>query len=127
MKLLLDTHTFIWFVNGDTQLSQKAKEFILNKSNQNYVSIASIWEMAIKVSLGKLKINRPFKDTLTQIEDNGFELLPIVFDHTLVLTLLEFHHRDPFDRVLIAQAKSEDMSIITRDDQFSHYAVPLVW
>lgn len=127
MKLLLDTHTFIWFVDGNNLISQKAKESILSPANTKYVSIASIWEMAIKISLEKLKVNRPFKETFEQIDENGFELLPIVFDHTLLLTRLDFHHRDPFDRLLVAQAMSENMTIVSKDQHFSSYQVPLIW
>ncbi len=89
--------------------------------------MASIWEMAIKVSLGKLRINYPFKSVFNQIEINGFEILPIVFDHTLLVTQLEFHHRDPFDRILIAQAISENMTIISRDENFDNYQVEVIW
>lgn len=127
MKLLLDTHTFIWFINGDRSLSAKARKEILKPLNSKFISMASIWEMAIKVSLGKLRINYPFKSVFNQIEINGFEILPIVFDHTLLVTQLEFHHRDPFDRILIAQAISENMTIISRDENFDNYQVEVIW
>jgi PIN domain nuclease of toxin-antitoxin system len=112
LNLLLDTHTFIWFINGDTRLSTKAKKEILKYSNKKFISMASIWEMAIKTRLGKLRINYPFREVFNQIEENGFEILSIIFDHTLLVSQLEFHHRDPFDRLLIAQALSENMTII---------------
>jgi PIN domain nuclease of toxin-antitoxin system len=127
LKFLLDTHTFIWFVNGDRRLSTKAKKEILKSSNKKFISMASIWEMAIKVSLGKLRINYPFKEVFNQIEENGFETLSIIFDHTLLLSQLEFHHRDPFDRLLIAQAISENMKIISKDENFQKYQVKMVW
>lgn len=127
MNLLLDTHSFIWFVNGDENLSAKAKKEILKPSNTKLISIASIWEMAIKTSLGKLKIHRPFKEVLNQINENGFEILPIDFEHTLLVNQLEFHHRDPFDRLIIAQAISEGLTIMTRDKNFHSYDVKLIW
>ena len=127
MKLLLDTHTFIWFINGDKRLSSKAKTEILKSSNSKFVSIVSIWEMAVKISLGKLKINHPYKDVIRQIEKNGFEILPVIFEHTDVVRQLEFHHRDPFDRLLIAQAISEEMTIISKDENFHNYQVKITW
>lgn len=127
MNLLLDTHTFIWFIEGDKNLSKRAKEKILDPSNIKFVSIASIWEIAVKISLGKLKINRPFEAILTQIEDSGFEILPIAFEHTLVVSRLDFFHRDPFDRIIIAQALAENMTIISRDKNFENYGVNILW
>jgi PIN domain nuclease of toxin-antitoxin system len=127
LKLILDTHTFIWFINGDKLLSAKAKKEILNPSNEKFVSIATIWEMAIKISLGKLKINRPFKEALNQIEENGFVILPIDFEHALLVSQLEFHHRDPFDRLIIAQAILGDMAIVTRDESFDRYDAKIIW
>lgn len=127
MKYLLDTHTFVWFLNGDKNLSGKAKKEILKASNEKFISIAGIWEMAIKVSLGKLKINCPFKDVLSQIEENGFLILPISFEHTLFVSQLEFHHRDPFDRLILAQAMVEDMVLISKDRSFKNYDVKVLW
>ena len=127
MKLLLDTHTFIWFINGDERLSTKAKKEILKSSNKKFISMASIWEMAIKTSLGKLRINYPFKEVFNQIEENGFVTLSIIFDHTLLVSQLEFHHRDPFDRLLIAQAIFENMKIISKDESFHKYQVKMIW
>jgi len=127
LKLLLDTHTFIWFINGDDRLSTTAKNEISKPSNLKYISIASIWEMAVKISLGKLKINYPFKDIFQQIEENGFEILTVIFNHTDVLSQLEFHHRDPFDRMLIAQGISEKMAIISKDEMFRKYGVKITW
>jgi PIN domain nuclease of toxin-antitoxin system len=123
----LDTHTFIWFINGDTRLSTKAKKEILKSSNKKFISMASIWEIAIKTSLDKLRINYPFREVFNQIEENGFEILSIIFDHTLLVSQLEFHHRDPFDRLLIAQALSENMTIIGNDRNFQNYHVKMTW
>jgi PIN domain nuclease of toxin-antitoxin system len=127
LKLLLDTHTFVWFINGDSLLSNKAKKEILKPSNSKFISIASIWEMAIKISLGKLKVNYQFQEIFKQIEENGFEILPIVFEHTLLVSQLEFYHRGPFDRIIIAQSISEDMTIISKDGNFDAYNVKLLW
>jgi len=127
MDLILDTHTFIWFVNGDKNLTTKAREAIENPSNFSHISIASLWEMAIKISLGKLEITYPFEQALTQIYENGFEILPITFEHTLVITELAFHHRDPFDRLIVAQAMTERMTIISKDEIFDHYEVTRLW
>ncbi|MCX6579697.1 MAG: type II toxin-antitoxin system VapC family toxin [Candidatus Aminicenantes bacterium] len=127
MRLLLDTHTFIWFINGDKCLSVKARKEISKSSNSKFISIASIWEMAIKISLGKLKINYPFKEVFLQIQENGFEILPVIFEHTDLVSQLEFHHRDPFDRLLIAQAIWEKMIIISKDEKFCNYPVKVTW
>ncbi len=127
MKLLLDTHTFIWFINGDNRLSEKARNEITKSSNSKFISIVSIWEMAVKISLGKLKINYPFKDIIRQIEQNGFEILGVIFEHTDLVSRLEFHHRDPFDRLLIAQAIWGKMTIISKDEMFRKYGVKLTW
>ncbi|MDQ1352801.1 MAG: hypothetical protein QG657_3107 [Acidobacteriota bacterium] len=83
--------------------------------------------MAIKISLGKLKINYPFKEVFLQIQENGFEILPVIFEHTDLVSQLEFHHRDPFDRLLIAQAIWEKMIIISKDEKFCNYPVKVTW
>jgi PIN domain nuclease of toxin-antitoxin system len=128
MDYLLDTHTFLWFINGDTQLSKKAKEAIVNPDAIKYISIASLWEIAIKVNLGKLSLEIPYSDLRQQVTDNGFEILPITFSHTTELVSLELHHRDPFDRVIIAQALSERLILISKDGNFEKYVqLKLLW
>ena len=127
MNLILDTHIFIWFINGDNNLTAKSRKEIENPANVKFISIASIWEMAIKVSLKRLDINRPFEDILEQIDDNGFEILPILFEHTLKLTKLDLHHRDPFDRLIIAQSLVEKMPVISKDKFFDAYKVRRIW
>ena len=102
MDLLLDTHTFIWFLNGDDSLSSKVKDVISDTSNRCYISIASIWEIAIKVSLNKLELKSDFHKIIDFISDNDIEVLPITFPHLQYLIGLDFHHRDPFDRIIIA-------------------------
>jgi PIN domain nuclease of toxin-antitoxin system len=131
MKLLLDTHTFLWFINGDPQLSTTARNLIEDEANSSYVSAASFWEMAIKLSLGKLTLQHPFGTFIpAQMQQNGFITLDITISHTAHLTTLPFplvDHRDPFDRLLIAQATVERMPIISRDAQFDAYTVSRLW
>ena len=109
------------------KLSSKAKSFIEDSENICFVSIASIWEMAIKTSLSKLKVKIGFKNLLEEIKKNDFDLLNISFEHTLKTTDLEFHHRDPFDRILIAQSLVEDFKIITSDKIFDKYNIERIW
>ena len=128
MNVLIDTHSFLWFINGDKQLSAKAKKVIIDAQTINFISIVSLWEIAIKVSIGKLKLDFPFSDLWKDIQANGFEILPIEFDHLQQLLILDFHHRDPFDRIIIAQAYSEHMPIITRDANFNRYSqLQVLW
>jgi PIN domain nuclease of toxin-antitoxin system len=127
MNYLLDTHTFIWFINGDEQLSKTVRKLIENNQLNNFVSIASLWEITIKVSLGKLKLNTPFSDVPQQIESNGFQMLPITFEDTLFLSTLPFHHRDPFDRLIIAQSITNQLTILSKDKLFVDYGVATLW
>jgi len=124
MKLLLDTHTLLWFIAGSASLSAYAQSLIEDTTNEKYVSIANIWETAIKVSIGKMSLSAPF-DVLFphQLEINGFELLPVKVEHTSVITTLPFHHRDPFDRLLIAQAIEEKMTLVSVDEVFDDYGI----
>lgn len=124
---LLDTHTFIWYVNGDTELSQNAKTAIEADDTINFVSIASLWEMAIKISLGKLELKTPFNQIGRQIEANGFEVLPITLEDTMTLSLLPFHHRDPFDRIIIVQNFNNGLNLISKDKIFDLYRAKVIW
>lgn len=128
MKLLLDTHTLLWFIAGSASLSSDARALIEDVSNEKFVSIVTIWETAIKVSIGKMSLSAPF-DVLFphQLEVNGFELLPVKVEHTSVVTTLPFHHRDPFDRLLIAQAIEEKMTLLSVDTVFDDYGVTRLW
>lgn len=127
MNNLLDTHSFIWFIEGDNQLSKKARQSIEENDAVNSLSIASLWEMAIKVSLGKLKLKTGFSEISQQIFDNGFQILPITFEDTLIISTLPFHHRDPFDRILIAQSLTNKLAIISKDNIFDRYGISLIW
>ena len=128
MRLLLDTHSFLWFVSGSPQLSTTARTLIEDASNQPFLSVASLWEMAIKVSLGKLSLGQPFETLIPQqLSLNGIALLGITISHTAVVAKLPFHHRDPFDRLLTAQAIVEQMPIVSGDSSFDAYAVTRLW
>jgi PIN domain nuclease of toxin-antitoxin system len=128
MTLLLDTHTLLWFLTNDSSLSKRARAAIEDPANVSHVSSASLWEVAIKFALGKLKLPAPYADIFPrQLELNGFVLLPITPAHCATLLGLPFHHRDPFDRLLLAQAKAEGMTLVTDDGQFGAYGVPLLW
>lgn len=128
MDYLLDTHTFLWFINGDAQLSKKAKDAISDTDATKYISIASFWEIAIKLNLGKLSLQMPFSDLHQQVTDNGFEILPITFSHTAELISLELLHRDPFDRIIIAQAICERLILISKDGNFEKYShLKMLW
>lgn len=128
MKLLLDTHTLLWFIAGDQNLSANARSLIEDAEVEKFVSAASIWETAIKISIGKMNLFAPFDKLFPhQLDVNGFTLLPIEIKHTSQIVLLPFHHRDPFDRILIAQAIEEKMSLISIDAAFDAYAVTRIW
>jgi PIN domain nuclease of toxin-antitoxin system len=128
MKLLLDTHTFIWFIMGSPNLSATARVLIEDVTNEKSLSVVSIWEIAIKLSIGKLTLAAPFDVLIPQqISLNGFELLNIEIDHAAVVATLPFHHRDPFDRLLIAQAMVEKMPIVSIDAAFAVYPVTRLW
>lgn len=128
MRLLLDTHTFLWFITGNRKLSKHARFLIDDLNNQVLVSIASLWEIAIKSSIGKLKLLRPFDELIPeQLALNNIDILPIEFDHLTALTTLPLHHRDPFDRIIIAQAMTDGLFIISKDQAFDNYGVQLIW
>lgn len=128
MKLLLDTHTFLWFITGNLHLSTKARLLIEDAANDKFVSIVSLWEIALKFSLGKLILTDDF-DVLfpNQLIVNGFTELPIETKHFYEVVKMPFHHRDPFDRLIIAQAISEKMSVISIDSVFDQYFVTRFW
>ena len=119
MDNLLDTHTLIWFINGDDALSAKARQRIEDNIDSNYVSIASLWEMAIKIRLEKLEMNCSFNELHALLNANAFKTLPISFEDTLTISLLPFHRRDPFDGMLVAQAKNNGLKILSKDSVLS--------
>ena len=128
MDYLLDTHTFLWFFEGSDQLSKNARTTIENPKNTGFISIASIWEVAIKINLGKLKLDITLEELKAEILKNRFEILPLDFEHIIGLSSLENIHRDPFDRIIISQAISEKHSIISKDSNLGMYKkVKIIW
>ena len=128
MKLLLDTHTFLWFALGDPKLSAAAKLQIDDPTIEKFISPAVYWELAIKISVGKYALHQPYEDFLKDnIDGNGFTILPVEWRHTARLTNMPFHHRDPFDRLIIAQAMAEKMAIVSADPAFDAYGVQRIW
>ena len=127
MNLLLDTHTILWALSNDEKLSNKAKAEIMASNNNKFVSLASAWEVAIKISLGKLSFEGGVVRFLNQVESCGFELSPIRSEHIAFVETLPFHHRDPFDRLIAATAISEGMTVITADENIHLYDVKCIW
>jgi len=127
MAYLLDTHAFLWFINGSNELSPKAKKIIQDPENTMYMSIASFWEIAIKLNIGKLSLDISFDELKKEADKNDFRMLPIQYEDTRVLTSLELFHKDPFDRILIAQAIQNNLTMITRDSNFDAYPVRIIW
>lgn len=127
MNNLVDTHALIWFLNGDNDLTDNAKKAIEEKDAINFISIVSLWEIAIKISIGKLELKIPFAKISEQLENNGFQILPVTFEDTLLLSTLPFHHRDPFDRIIISQSFNNKLRIISKDKFFDAYQVSLIW
>ncbi len=128
MKVIMDTHTFLWFIEGNVSLSQPAKILIENMEYQKVLSIASLWEMSIKASLKRLELKADFPTIVQRyVYGNGFDLLSIKPEHLEQLARLPFYHKDPFDRLIIAQAIAENISIITKDSMFKNYPIGLFW
>lgn len=128
MKYLLDTHTFLWWIADDQKLSQKVNDIIANPNNIIYISPASGHEIAIKSRIGKLKISKdPYNFIFRQIEENFFKELKISLLHTLSILKLPLVHRDPFDRLLIAQSITENIPILSSDTVFKDYKVKVIW
>lgn len=128
MRLLLDTHAFLWFIEGSSRLSLDARVAIEDVNNERYLSVASLWEMSIKAAAGKLEITRPIQTLIQRhIEGNGISLLPIHGEHLETLIELPNHHKDPFDRVILAQAHVEDLVLISCDGHFAAYDIELLW
>lgn len=128
MKALLDTHAFLWLIAGDRRVSKTAKKIFLDKENRLFFSAASLWEICIKMNLGKLSLKRGWLEIIqNEMKANTIQWLPIEVLHCFELTKLPFHHRDPFDRMLIAQAMVEDMVLLSRDIRLSDYEITRVW
>ena len=128
MKYLLDTHAFLWFVTDDDKLSSNARSIIKNSNNEVYFSAVSAWEMSIKVRLGRLTIEEALEPfIIKQLAENNFSTLSITIFHSIYTSKLPEIHKDPFDRMLIAQAQVENLSLISRDKNIKKYKIPVVW
>jgi PIN domain nuclease of toxin-antitoxin system len=128
MKVLLDTHTFLWWITDHPQLSPRVREIIRDGNNELFVSAATGWEITIKAKLGRLQLpDEPQRFILEQLSLNAIQSLPIQMSHALHVFTLPDHHRDPFDRILISQAQLEGLPILTADPQIALYQVEIIW
>ena len=127
MKLLLDTHTFIWWDSDPSKLSKRALELLKDKNNLRLLSVVSLWEIQIKHQLGKLTLNKTLREIVASQKNNFIEILPITVTHVLALDSLSIFHKDPFDRLLIAQANTENAVLISCDSVFANYSVKVEW
>ncbi len=128
MKVLLDTHSLIWFFSGNSKLSKTVRELIDDSSQQKLISLVSVWEMGIKQSKGKLTLSLPLEEYILEknkLED--FDILPIKLEHLALIPRLPFYHNDPFDRLLIAQTLTENIPILSIDNVFDQYKVTRIW
>jgi PIN domain nuclease of toxin-antitoxin system len=124
---ILDTHAFIWWDSAPARLSPTALAFLLNPGNTIWLSVGSVWEMVIKQQLGKLTLRLPLRQILDQQQSNGIELLPVDGRHVLEVESLPAVHKDPFDRLLVAQVRVEDAVLVSADAIFAHYPVRVLW
>jgi PIN domain nuclease of toxin-antitoxin system len=128
MRVLLDTHAFLWWILDHGDLSRRARETIASKANECFLSAASCWEMAVNVSIGKLQLEGTVDRFVPHhLAVNGFRDLPIEIRHAAGVARLPFHHRDPFDRLLVSQALAEDLAIVSADPVFRRYGVKRIW
>ncbi len=128
MRLLLDTHAFLWWIGDDPRLPPKARKLISGGRNEVFLSAASAWELAIKTSIGRLRLAENLEEFVTEhLAVNGFQVLPVHLRHALRVSTLPDHHGDPFDRILVAQAQAEDLVLVSGDEQIARYAVRVVW
>ena len=128
MRLLLDTHTFLWFIAGSLNLSDTARNLIQEQENQKFLSIAGLWEMSIKASIGKLEVGMTLTELVKrEVYGNAIDLLEIRPEHLDELAKLPFHHKDPFDRLMISQSLVENIPILSRDSAYRSYPVHLLW
>ncbi len=128
MKVLLDTQTFLWWIANDSQLSERARTVIEDADHQLFLSAASGWEIAIKTRIGKLRLADDLQGFVSeQLRINAIQVLPIQMAHALHVATLPDHHRDPFDRMLVAQSQLEQLPILTIDPQIAQYSVTVIW
>jgi PIN domain nuclease of toxin-antitoxin system len=124
---LLDTHTLIWHIEGNNNLPAEILAIIQDKRHKKYISIASVWEMGIKYSLGKLLLAKSFEGFLGDLSDTSIEVLSLTIPQIIRVSSLPIIHKDPFDRIIIAQALEENLCIIGRDSHFASYSVQIIW
>ncbi|BCM24668.1 type II toxin-antitoxin system VapC family toxin [Methyloradius palustris] len=128
MRLLLDTHVFLWWVYDDPKLSQTARDVILDSANTKYVSAVTAWELAIKAGQGKLKLNQSVADFyIKYTNQNYFETIPLGLNHLFMVERLPSHHKDPFDRLLVVQAQAEKLKIVSADNALDAYEIERLW
>ena len=127
MKLLLDTHTFVWVDSEPEKLSKRVQDLCIDSENELLLSVASIWEMQIKNQLGKLQLKIPLPEMIRQQQENGIEILPVEPAHIFALDSLPNHHKDPFDRLLVAQAIVEEAVLVSADPLIKQYPVSVEW
>ena len=127
-RALLDTHAFIWFIGGDPRLGRVARALLDDRENEILISVASLWEIAIKHSLGKLTLERPFTEFIPeQLDRQQIKILPITLKHLAEVDRLPFHHRDPFDRLIVAQSLSEAIPVVSADAALDPYGLDRIW
>jgi PIN domain nuclease of toxin-antitoxin system len=128
MNLLLDTHVFLWWNEANPKLSRRARQLLSDPDNALYLSAASVWEMVLKAQSGKLGLPTvPAVYIPARLQHYGMQPLPVTIEHVLALSTLPSYHRDPFDRMLVAQGLVEGLAIVTRDSQVRRYAVETIW
>ena len=128
MKVLLDTHTFLWWITDDPKLSLRVRGIMSDGENEIFISAATGWEIAIKSQIGRLKLpDEPQRFILEQLKINGMKSLPIEMRHALHVSTLPTYHQDPFDRILIAQAQMEDLPVLSADPEIGKYEVTIIW
>ncbi|OJV16757.1 MAG: hypothetical protein BGO21_28250 [Dyadobacter sp. 50-39] len=127
MNLLLDTHTVVWYIAGDNRLPLFLRKKIEDSSNNCFVSMASLWELAIKSAIGKLELQADLGVIVKIIKRSGIAVLPVKISHVLSVGRLPLHHNDPFDRMIISQCLAEKLTMVSCDKQFRHYDLPVIW
>ena len=128
MKVLIDTSSFLWFIGGSEKLSQNARKVMEDFDNELFMSVASLWEIAIKVSINKLELAEPFDTFIPEkIEENEINIIQISIEHLSEIMRLPLHHRDPFDRLIIAQSISEQLPVVGCDRYFKSYSIDTIW
>jgi PIN domain nuclease of toxin-antitoxin system len=127
LKILLDTHVFLWFFDGDPRMSRKARTALTDPANEPFISAASVWEMTVKASLGRLQLPLAVGDYVAEKILRGFHVLPLELPHAARVQTLPFIHQDPFDRMIVAQALVENMPLVSADTYIRQYPVTVLW